>query len=265
MSARLTSGSIARAVAADVHDRAGFDEPPELVRLAPHQILHIGASALRAGARTPHADRPGRRRRSHATPRRRGNPRRRGGSRRTASPAPAPCPAARSAARSRKNPRNGASPVPGPIMMSGVAGSSGSRKPALVSRTAAWTKSPGCRALEIVGGDAAIFAKPRTRRAAHHADGDADALLVFERRGRDRIIARLQRRQHFQIDRETAPRRRDGAAADQTPRAAWRRPRRGRPRPRPPAPSSFGFVTGQRVCSASVSICLRVAVCCSST
>ena len=55
-------------------------------------------------------------------------------------PSFAPC--ALRCARSCRKPRNGASPVPGPTMITGTAGSSGSRKPALVSRMVAWMVSP---------------------------------------------------------------------------------------------------------------------------
>ena len=57
----------------------------------------------------------------------------------------------------------------------------------------------GAAAGEIVRADALVDAAPRTRRALDHADGDAAARRIARRRRRDRIIARRQQRQHFEI------------------------------------------------------------------
>ena len=111
-------------------------------------------------------------------------------------------PLALRAARSCRKPRNGASPVPGPIMMIGTDKSSGRRKPALVSRTVAWMVSPARRLERIIRADALVDTAPGGRRPFDHADRDAAARRIDRRRRRDRVIARRQQREHFQISVE---------------------------------------------------------------
>ena len=57
-------------------------------------------------------------------------------------------------------------------------------------------------AREIVRADAPVDAAARTRGRLDHGDGDAAARRIARGRGRDRIIARRQQRQHFEVGME---------------------------------------------------------------